>query len=142
MRRTRSERASDTVGQEYAPRPLTPRRHTQPLLELQAMAGNDVVNRLVEGHIQAKLLVGAASDSCELEADQVAHAVVHGLRSPPAAPMVDAVVARSAAVVGAEGGLVDGDLEAGIKGARGGGRPLDRPTRTRMESALSADFTL
>ena len=104
------------------------------------MAGNEVVNRLVDGHIQAKLLVGAVSDSCELEADQVAQTVGQMLRSPTTAPVANAAVARSAAVVGAEGGAVDGDVQAEIKRARGGGRPLDRSTRTRMESAFSADF--
>src|SRR5207253_8496237 len=104
--------------------------------------GNEVVNRLVDGHIQTKLLVGAASDSCEREADQVAQMVVRELRSPATAPApaAGAAVAWSAAVVGAEGGSVDGDVQAGIERARGLGRPLDRSTRTRMESAFSADF--
>ncbi len=35
---------------------------TQPLLELQGLAGNEVVNRLVERQIQAKLAVGARND--------------------------------------------------------------------------------
>jgi hypothetical protein len=54
MRRIRSERASDNAGQLAAERMAKRRRHTPPLLGLQAIAGNEVVNRLLmEGSIPA-----------------------------------------------------------------------------------------
>src|SRR3954452_2712085 len=109
MGRTRSDRASDKAGpRAAAPSPAAQPRHSQPLLEMQAMAGNEVVNRLLDGHLQAKLMVGAATDSCEREADQVAQMVGEMLCSPAAPSVGGATVARSAAVVGTDGGSVDG----------------------------------
>lgn len=120
---------------------------TRRVLDLQEAAGNAAVMRLL-GLAQPKLVVGAASDSYEREADRIAHRVVQTLRGPDAAaePAEDdprtapTGIARAAAVVGAEGGPADREVEAGIGAARGGGRALDPSTRTRMESAFSADF--
>ena len=51
----------------------------QPLIELQAMAGNEVVNRLLDGHIQTKPVVGPVDDPAELQADRVAQAMLQRL---------------------------------------------------------------
>ncbi len=84
--------------------------------------------------VQTKMVVGPADDHYEREADSIARQVMtsigHVQRSP--AP---------AAIVGLEGGDVDGGTAALINGARGGGRPLDPTLRRSMEGAFGADFS-
>lgn len=96
------------------------------------------------------LVVGHAEDAAEAEADRMADTALrrlsaagdehrHGpscehLRRSPGA-------GSSGAVVGREGGSLDGDTTATIEAERGGGRPLDAPLLQRMQSAFSASFS-
>ena len=79
MRRGRSRRESKELPRGASPPVGATPETAQPLLELQAVAGNEVVDRLVERRIQPKLVVGAARDPAEFEADRVANAVLRRL---------------------------------------------------------------
>jgi len=140
----------ETRGVRDRSRPTPSRAHqdgssSHRVLELQESAGNAAVIRML-GAAQLKLVVGSASDGYEREADRVAHQVIQTLRTGVTEPADDEVtaasagIARSVAVVGAEGGTADPDVESQIGAAHGGGRRLDGSTLTRMESAFSADF--
>lgn len=108
---------------------------------------------------QARLEVGAAHDRYEVEADQVARAVVQRLRrgmqhdeqgevaehrdhgeheGADAAPIARRIQRRGP--IGADGGEVDGDTESRISRMRGGGRPLGDQVRRQMEGAFGTDF--
>lgn len=43
--------------------------------------------------------------------------------------------------IGMQGGAIDSQMESTIQRQRGGGRPLDDSTRTKMESAFGTDFS-
>ncbi|MFL6162087.1 MAG: DUF4157 domain-containing protein [Jatrophihabitantaceae bacterium] len=94
--------------------------------------------------------VGSASDPAEAEAEATARSIVDVLRSVnPAgqpAPMLESgndygTVRRSAAVVGAGGGELDGDTAGELRGLRGTGRPLPPAVRRSMESAFDTDLS-
>lgn len=120
--------------------------------------------------MQAKLKVGPVGDRHEQEADRVASAVVRNirrgggsgigetsdlsagaasdlaLRAPDARISVPTVSSRvqpkaTSSSVGADGGVLDADTDAAIRGAQGGGRPLDDQTRSTMEGGFGADFS-
>lgn len=116
---------------------------------LQRRAGNQAVNALL-ATAQTKLSVGAAGDTYEREADQVAHQVVRFLRqggsvtdeqtdTEPAGQVARRLQRRS--TIGAEGGDLDSGTESVLQSARSGGRALDQPARRQMESAFAADFS-
>lgn len=108
--------------------------------------------------VRPSLRVGAVNDPAELEAESVAELVVDTLRrAPDAEPSHSepshsetccsdgghagaAQAVRRAAVVGAEGGEVDGSAAASIEQLRGGGQPLPEGIRRNMESAFDADL--
>ncbi len=98
------------------------------------------------------LVVGAADDRAELEADRLAseviarlggehaghpghaHADAHGeVRRAPAP-------ADAEAEVGAEGGAVSSDLSARIEGRRGSGRSLAEGVRGRLEAGFGSSL--
>lgn len=101
--------------------------------------------------VRPSLRVGAVNDPAELEAESVAEQVVDALRRAPVAsagPAEQAPVhdgppgpVRRAAVVGAEGGEVDGSAASSIEGLRGGGQPLPEHIRRNMESAFDTDLS-
>jgi hypothetical protein len=114
------------------------------------------------------IVVGQASDPQEREADHVANEVVAAIRagadlassgiplpdtasasrirraaSTPAAPPTPAGrrVQRRAAVVGAEGGELDGDTASALRAQLGRGEALASTVRSTMESAFGADLS-
>jgi hypothetical protein len=119
----------------------------QGLLSLQHSAGNAAVVAMLGA--QAKLVVGAADDPYEREADDVARQVMQRLTTDDVTldPQGAIGVTRRQAehdhgdAGGPEGGAVTADLESRIARSRGGGQPLDAGTRTRMEGAFGADFS-
>ena len=99
-----------------------------------------------------QLVVGAADDRYEREADQVAAEVINRL-AQPAAPAVESSApsaaapplavqrrASSADTVGAEGGSMPASVENEIQSARSGGSQMDASTREPMERAFGVDF--
>ncbi len=101
--------------------------------------------------IDPSLVVGAAHDPAEAEADRVAAEVVRRLSAGPEdADVEPAVVVPRAPVarahehgggMGMEGGPVDADTGAEIRGRTGSGQPLDVGVRRSMEGAFGADFS-
>lgn len=102
--------------------------------------------------IQRKLVVGASDDRYEREADRVAAAVMRTLSQGPLDDdgPGDRVQRSSTGRIqpkahpghiGASGGEVDGDTDAAIRRASGGGRPLDPQIRRAMERGFGADFS-
>lgn len=99
--------------------------------------------------VQPKLMVGAADDGAEREADRVARTVVASLRrggaDDPAGS--DDIVARPstrirrASTIGAAGGEVDQDFESRVRSARGGGAALPTEVGHQMQGAFGADFS-
>lgn len=106
------------------------------------------------------MTVGAVDDPAEAEADAIARAAVTVLAAAPAAEVGERVrrhaapcvgspsVSRAAAggraeraVVGAAGGQIDGDTDARIRRANGGGRPLDPTVARRMSDAIGQDVS-
>ena len=100
------------------------------------------------GGVQAKIVVGAAGDRYEREADRVARAVLAFLSSRGGKPALglagkDRTLRRApqgGGRISAEGGMVDRRMELAIRAARGGGRLLPGTLRTEMERAFGADF--
>ena len=93
------------------------------------------------------LLVGAANDPLEHEADAMAKHVVQSLRSGRAD---GAVAQRSTAAiptvrrkadVGLDGGHVSADVDSQINSARGGGKPIDTAMRAMVEPHFGQDFS-
>lgn len=110
--------------------------------------------------IQAKLQVGSADDAAEREADAVATEVLASLRSqssdvdrdrptdqramtgvstPSASRIRRASAAANDPVVGREGGVIDGDVAAGVLHP-GGGVALESRIRPRLEGAFGTSF--
>lgn len=107
--------------------------------------GRTVVRRVVP--VQAKMVVGAANDRYEAEADRVATEVTRRLAGPasasanPVATGSDTgTVRREADPASAAGGPVDGATEGRIRTASGGGTSLGGSVRDRMERGFGADF--
>ena len=125
------------------------------LMQLQRTHGNRHVQGVVKAArhvanpapiIQTKLVLGAASDRYEREADRVAQQVVGqspGLDQPVPQDARSSRVMRAPDIQrmhGAEGGAVDMGVQQAIQSARGGGQPLPDGVRAHMEQALGADF--
>ncbi|GEM_PF-4251653 len=135
------------------------------LLALQHKAGNRATTALLAAG-QAKLVVSAASDRYEREADSVAAEVLARLRlgrtaegqvgAPAPAPLaagraaegfswpVGGALSRrpSDGPMGPQGGELDGGTEAVVSAARSsGGAPLPGGLRGQMEGAFGADFS-
>jgi hypothetical protein len=132
MRRSRSEKNPEAVRRATAP-PIPAPDEAQPLAELQSSAGNQVVNHLVDRHIQTKLVVGTADDPVERQAERVADAVLqrlgHGADTEAGStPETDAPVE-----VGAAGGEVPAATERAIAASPRDGFPLSPPVRRAME---------
>ncbi|MEX2625649.1 MAG: DUF4157 domain-containing protein [Ilumatobacteraceae bacterium] len=97
------------------------------------------------------LVVGAADDAAEHQADRMADEVMRRLAeggaSDTAAPSptdTGRIARRSgtdgSGPIGAEGGALDGDTSARIERARRGGDPLPGDVRRTMESGFGADL--
>jgi hypothetical protein len=91
------------------------------------------------------LVVGAADDPMEREADRIADEVARSIassgfagRAGPVDGAPSARIRRSIrrATAPAEGAPVSEGVVSRIQRARGGGRPFDGPVRSKMESAL------
>lgn len=139
-------RRETTVHQQSSPSTTSGSVHGAPgVLQLQRTVGNQAVCRLASGGVvQAKLHVGPAGDNYEREADQVAAEVMRNLHASvaPAGGEQRLRVRRSTGeeIVGAEGGPLGADTEAGIRRHRGSGAPLPDPLRRSMEGSFGADF--
>ena len=96
--------------------------------------------------------VGSVNDPAEAEAEATARSIVEVLRTTN--PIADPVTGsenhagaaggdtvRRAAVVGAEGGVLDGATAGALGELRGTGRPLPAPVRHGMEAAFGADLS-
>jgi hypothetical protein len=124
-------------------------RAGQALLQLRRQHGNRHVQQVVEHAfrtataaplIQTKLMVGAAGDRYEREADRVAEEVARGRSRRTAGQNASSdglVVQRSAR---AKGGAVDPEVQQGIQQARAGGRTISEHVRAPIERALGADL--
>jgi hypothetical protein len=124
-------------------------RAGQALLQLQRQHGNRHVQRVVEHAfrtatgapvIQTKLVLGAAGDRYEREADRVAEEVTRDRSRRTAGQNASSdglVIQRSAH---AQGGAVDPEVQQGIQQARAGGRTISEHVRAPMERALGADL--
>jgi hypothetical protein len=95
----------------------------------------------------APLVVGAADDHAERDADRIADRALARMPVPVSARAgVPEDVRRSAdgsadgATIGREGGAVDADTQASIEGARGGGERLPDDVRAPMEQAFGRPF--
>jgi hypothetical protein len=126
---------------------------------LQRAAGNRAVNRLVDElqakrgqpgptpqppQVQAKLVVGAAGDAFEQEADANARAVVQRLNAPAVqahAPEEAQGATRVQRSIGPQGGALEPGTEAALQGARGAGQALPDGTLKPMQQAFGADFS-
>jgi hypothetical protein len=145
----------------HAPGTLSP----TDILALQGTVGNTAVQRILANPagqmpspgsyaplpvVQTKLMVGAAGDVYEREADQVARQVMGRLHTQkPAASLSlagpDNVHRQSnegdASSMGPEGGAVTSDVESSIRSTRAGGQPLPAQTLSAMEQAFGANFS-
>ena len=134
-----------------------------PSIQAKPMFGGLSRELLGENPIQTKLTLGAVGDKYEQEADRVAAEVTSRLKepsrevlpesqsrsqgavTPPAvtprpAPPVQSKAAPSPAPAKEEG-AIGTELEESIEEAKGGGSPLQKPLRTKMERAFGgADF--
>lgn len=108
-------------------------------------------SRPVPVPVQPKLMVGAADDGAEREADRVARTVVaslrrggaddHGVAGDAAIVARPATRIRRASTIGAAGGEVDQDFESRVRSARGGGAALPTEVGHQMQGAFGADFS-
>jgi hypothetical protein len=124
----------------------------------QTMAARGIHDNGLRGRTEIarpKLQVGPADDPFEREADRVAEQVMRLLERgggpvptegrtslAPAATRLarSSVAVRAGLEVGPEGGGLNEVTSARIRRAAGGGRALNAPTRSSMESAFGADF--
>jgi hypothetical protein len=93
--------------------------------------------------IRTGLVLGAADDRCEREADQVAlRAERPGTQPVPGAAESGQVRRATAGRPGhaAAGDAIDAGVQHAINVARGGGRPLVPRVRGELEQTLGADF--
>lgn len=132
----------------------TPESPVARLQDLQRGMGNAAVVGLLGA--QPKMQVGGVHDPAEAEADRVAAQVLRHLDSPAAAPTADpaqqrgglarlvrrkaAPAAASAPGHGPAGGDVLPETAGAIDAARGGGKPMDDATLSRMEGAFGTDL--
>ena len=155
MRRTRSQPDPDRTRQRAAtPATVAREPRVDPLAELQARAGNEVVNHLVDGPTgviaQPSMTVGAADDLYEREADRVAETVLRRLSDdhPGSETSVDPSstdpqvqrVTRLSGGARYGGGELDADEEQAIRSAGGSGRPLENDVRAEMERGFGVDL--
>jgi hypothetical protein len=121
------------------------------ILALQRTVGNRAVGRILAGNapqppasrmqngqaLQAKLVVGAANDQSEQEADRVASQVLS--RSAVSTTASRSIQRRVDSGTGAV--AVPPAIEDDIQRVRGGGQTLPDDLRARMEPAFGADFS-
>lgn len=102
----------------------------------------ETVVKRVECVIQPALVVGAAHDPLEREADRVADAVMRRLEAPPPSGDDEAAllrrVAEHAGSIGLDGGTADAATDRAINSSRGAS--LDAATQSSMEAAFRTDF--
>jgi hypothetical protein len=97
-----------------------------------------------------RMMVGHAEDHAEADADRRADAALGRLQAlgadthqhgPGCGHVRRSATTAGSAVVGYEGGALDAGTSAEIEGRRGGGRPLDGPVLSRMQTAFGADLS-
>ena len=106
--------------------------------------------------VQRTVVVGAAHDPAELEADRVAAAVVDAFDAAPAADAVHRsahdheagcgchgteVRRRVSGSVGLDGGELSAEVEHDLRAGAGAGTGLEPRLRGRLEGALGADLS-
>lgn len=96
--------------------------------------------------VQTKMMVGAAGDSAELEADRVARNVMRSLKrdDSPTGTVVSRSMPsriRRSSTIGAAGGDVDSEFESRVRSASGSGAALPTDVGDRMQRAFGADFS-
>jgi hypothetical protein len=94
--------------------------------------------------VRRKLVVGAADDPAEHEADRMADEVLARLRDTKAGDSASTWVGRDTRIrrasIGAEGGAVDDGLARDISAARRGGAALPDDVQRTMGDAFGTDF--
>ena len=121
------------------------------LIQGKPMFGGLTGELLGENSIQTKLTLGAVGDKYEQEADRVAAEVTSRLNGPIGEVAPEGQSSSGAAPVqrktapspiqAKEGGAISPELETSIQQAKGGGNPLPKPLRSKMEQAFGgADF--
>jgi hypothetical protein len=90
--------------------------------------------------VPSRLQVGAAHDPAEREADRFADGLLAALgRTTMPETRLARSVTAPVAEVGADGGPLSGELSSRIRASHGA--PLDRETRSTMESAIGIDLS-
>jgi hypothetical protein len=132
-----------------------PARASQLARQLQRQRGNRYVAQLAAQArqssplVQPKLVVTAAGDQYEQEADRAAAQVMREIAAPASRPNderelqsvrrpPDLVQRRTAGLLG--GAQVEPGLESAIQSARGGGQGLPEALRGKLEQSFGADF--
>ncbi|MGB8648010.1 MAG: DUF4157 domain-containing protein [Anaerolineae bacterium] len=146
-----ADTASSYAARDWSPDPsiairaldYPPAVRPEHLLTLQRTLGNRQVARL----IQRKLVVGAAHDPYEQEADRVAQQVVSRQSGTEIAgvgslsPVVSGLsAAQTSRTTDEESFEAEGSFENHVNTSRGSGSPLPGETRKFFESRMGADF--
>ncbi len=158
---TKAPEAEPVIAPSPPETVFSSRPAAHPILRLQRAAGNQAVQR----HIQAKLVVGAANDEYEQEAERVGEQVMRMSASPSPGTGEDSIQRRTseekeavqmkplAAMAPRITRLVQrapsdplGSFEPGADfesrlSTGGGGSPLPASTRAFMEPRFGADFS-
>jgi Domain of unknown function (DUF4157) len=150
--RDRHELSVATRARRPAPGGLASAALVTEMLSLQRTVGNRVATAQAP-LIQAKLMVGSATDAAERQADEVAHQVMRQLRSGGAGefdgidsegPALQRAVSAHGgleAPIGLEGGEVSSQLAGSIQSERGRGHALPTTLRQPFEQAFGADLS-
>lgn len=135
-----SEGISGLVQQAFA---MSGEIQPEALVTLQRKAGNQAVARLLaRRRIQLKLIVGAANDAYEQEADRVAEQVMR-MPAPEINPQNrnrEEEVLRIKAVSASESFEPGADFASRLAATRGSGSSLSGPTLDFMQRRFCADF--
>jgi len=123
------------IQQIHAPQSL---RRPDDILRLQRSLGNHAVNQLMANRsIQAKLMVGAAHDRYEEEADRLAGLAA----SATMGETVEEPVTQNTLITPKVGFHTSDQFETRLKAMRGAGAPLPDAVRGTVEPLLGADLS-
>ncbi|MEF8839288.1 MAG: DUF4157 domain-containing protein [Haloarculaceae archaeon] len=132
----RSRSSTDSARDEGTDGPG--RSRSRGIERLHRQAGNQAVKALHEaGDLQASLTVSQPTDPAEREAERVAETVVREQVSAASVDVERTPTGRTSARRGAS----DANVEATVKSATAGGRPLPETTRDFFGSRFDRDFS-